>query len=1348
MNLLTMTAAPTAPSLPEPDGPRWQVLRAGLQNLWEYDDQRFVFHRGRLLLRGRNESGKTKALELLLPFLLDADLSPQRLDPFGSTSRPMRWNLINEHNPDVQVSIGYAWLELGRGSGAASETCTLGAGLRAKRANPGVDVWYFTTAQRIDRDLHLLDRGRVPLTRHALQEAIGGAGRVFEGKNEYRQSVNQLLFEMSEDQYAALMEALLQLRRPQLSKQLDPEQVSQILTASLPPLEARAVAPLAEGFERLDRHRAEREELNATLASLRSFTAVYRAYVATVAKARAQELTRADSAHQRARADLRRAQEEEEAVRARLAALVEAIGRLEHEDEALGERIQALKSSEEYRAVEQLDRAEVEAAAQAQRAGRAAEALVREEARLEVQQRRLAEAEEGLRAQAEKLGRRRQAAEAAAAEADLRDAHQAIDAQVEAADLDAARGTLESVLARRAEAIRRLSALREKVAEAAAAERAAEERRREADGRVRDLEAALAAAESSEAAAVDRFEADVASWFEGLAVLSVDPAQRASVLEAPLEEKPDRVDGLVAVATGRLEEEAAEVGTALREVRRRLEATRSEHDALESATHRPPAPPPWRPAREPERAGAPLYLLCDFRLDDARVQAAIEAALESSGLLDAWVLPDGAVLDPRTMDVVLRPEARGGPTLADVLVATEAGGVGADVVERVLRTVALAPHGEAAEADAWVSADGRWRLGPLHGSWSKERPAFIGATARERERRRKLAELNALLRALEEERDGLEGRLTGIRDQRERLAGERRRFPSLDPVREARAHVGAVARQLEGERAALRLAVETRARAESERRGAVAARDAAASELRLVAWVDRLDALRERGAQYRAAAQELLAEARERISRSDVRDERRSAAQQAAARAEEAQKEAEDARAEARRAEARAAALREAVGATRDELLGALREAESRRKAARGELDESRRARSDADQKVGLARGAVESAEREVAQTDEKRRGADAEMRQFARRGLLALVDVAAEGAADDWSFTDTLLLARRVDSATAALDSSEDAQEKAENRVAERQQELTRSLPQEVRLLPERAEGVLAYRAVWNGRSCGLPSLLGELTADVEARDRLLGKEEAELFESFLSGETHERLRARLREAHQLVKRMNDQLAAHPTAAGMRLRLRWEVAEGAPPGVREAIDLLLRAGHLLSDADRGALRQFLQQRLGEARTQEGVGSLQERMLTVLDYRTWFSFDVEFQPAGEGWKRLTRKAHGAGSGGQKAVLLHLPLFAAAAAFYASAATTAPRLIVLDEAFAGIDRETRGQLMGLLAEFGLDFVMTSYEEWGFYEELDGLSTYHLTRERGMRGVHTDWFLWDGRKAVAMEAPAPV
>ena len=139
----------------------------------------------------------------------------------------------------------------------------------------------------------------------------------------------------------------------------------------------------------------------------------------------------------------------------------------------------------------------------------------------------------------------------------------------------------------------------------------------------------------------------------------------------------------------------------------------------------------------------------------------------------------------------------------------------------------------------------------------------------------------------------------------------------------------------------------------------------------------------------------------------------------------------------------------------------------------------------------------------------------------------------------------------------------------------------------------------------------------------------------------------------------------------------------------------------------------------------------------------MLDYRAWHLFHVECRSGAEGWKRLTRKVHAAGSGGQKAVMLHLPLFAAAAAFYDSARPGSPRLILLDEAFAGIDRETRGQLMGLLSEFDLDFVMTSFEEWGFYPQLDGLSTYHLAREKGMPGVYADWFVWNGHEAVQMQ-----
>jgi recombinational DNA repair ATPase RecF len=98
-------------------------------------------------------------------------------------------------------------------------------------------------------------------------------------------------------------------------------------------------------------------------------------------------------------------------------------------------------------------------------------------------------------------------------------------------------------------------------------------------------------------------------------------------------------------------------------------------------------------------------------------------------------------------------------------------------------------------------------------------------------------------------------------------------------------------------------------------------------------------------------------------------------------------------------------------------------------------------------------------------------------------------------------------------------------------------------------------------------------------------------------------------------------------------------------------------------------------------------------------------------------------------------------MLHLPLFAAMAAHYADR-DRAPRLIVLDEVFAGIDRGTRGHLMELLVKLDLDAVLTSHDEWGFYAELDGISTYHLMRDPEMPGVHSEWFLWDGRERREM------
>jgi hypothetical protein len=210
--------------------------------------------------------------------------------------------------------------------------------------------------------------------------------------------------------------------------------------------------------------------------------------------------------------------------------------------------------------------------------------------------------------------------------------------------------------------------------------------------------------------------------------------------------------------------------------------------------------------------------------------------------------------------------------------------------------------------------------------------------------------------------------------------------------------------------------------------------------------------------------------------------------------------------------------------------------------------------------------------------------------------------------------------------------------------------------------------------------------------------------------------------------------------------STGMTLKFAWDPLDDGPAGMPEARRRLMRAGGTWSPAEREALGTFLQQRIAAERAANLAGSWQDHLAKALDYRRWHRFGVERQQDGV-WRRLTRRTHGTGSGGEKAVALTLPQFAAAAAHYRSADPGAPRLILLDEVFVGVDSDMRGKCMGLLATFDLDFVMTSEREWGCYSTLPGLAIYQLTTRPGIDAVGATRFVWDGRerRRAPLEAP---
>ena len=203
-----------------PGARRWRPRRAGIINLYEYANQVFDFAGGRLLLRGHNTSGKTKALELLLPFCLDGDIRPTKLDPFASGAKDMRWNLVG--CIDQEQRDGYVWLEFDRIDETGAARLTAGVGMHAAR-QPKVTRWYFVARERrVGTDLQLTPGGN-PIGKAELRAALGDDGEVLDsGRLPGR--LGDLLFGFhSEEQYQTMLRLMLDLRRPHLSKTLDPE---------------------------------------------------------------------------------------------------------------------------------------------------------------------------------------------------------------------------------------------------------------------------------------------------------------------------------------------------------------------------------------------------------------------------------------------------------------------------------------------------------------------------------------------------------------------------------------------------------------------------------------------------------------------------------------------------------------------------------------------------------------------------------------------------------------------------------------------------------------------------------------------------------------------------------------------------------------------------------------------------------------------------------------------------------------------------------------------------------------------------------------------------------------------
>lgn len=1362
---------------------RLVLSRAGFLNFWYYDNQVFDFADGKLLLRGGNGSGKSVTMQSLVPVLLDGRTSADRLDPFGSRARRMEDYLLGEVS-DQEERTAYLWLEFKRSESERYITC--GVGLRARRHAP-MQFWGFviTDNRRIGIDFELyksepsLEAGKrsiVPLSRRELTNRLQPGGKVVESRREYMELVNRHIFGFARvESYEELIKLLIQLRSPKLSKDFKPTVIYEILNESLPPLSEEELRPLSETIENMDQIQQQLEQLQRDEQAMQRLSAAYDNYgryqLASIAK---NVLAAADRCAKLAKKDAELAstskdQElQKQAQEGELANLVleqqalesERVELQEHDVFAIEKRYLALEQ-------EQLRLREQEAGKQKE--------LVRRE-------RREREIVEQLREQDERLFRLQGESEYLVEELD------------ELAELAAFAGhrpllehwqrwregdaySIEQWQAEAQEHGARLQAVLQALGEHTqanaqhnASDRAHAEAVRELDVKQREQEQLIAAQDRGK----EEYLVALDAWWQQAQEIRLTPAERQLVAKRLYDifepHLPAAVLEPVTTAWERagdaIRQEITRAGSRLQQKEEQIETLELEITA-------------WQQRREPEplrhqdtettrqalrAAGVPhlpFYEAVEFQPHvSLELRERVESAISELGVLDALIVSESDLGRVSGYDKVIRPNPQlFAHTLTSFLQPVPSELIDAVTIENVLLSILWGhPQADANHTTTVLAADGRYRMALLTGQAPREEAArYIGREARRQHHARELAKLQQALEVLTAERGVLQADVAAAEA---RLACAKQEFATLPAL----------------------TALETRWRSLSgiEEQLRVRRDEVALKQQQLTSDYNQLLAARRRLHQVSLGLNFEVTEAAYKQAVSDMQtytarlhslELQWQASIHGHSLLRQLQLQLED------------------VQVDIDLFKGELNILASDLRLKAAELSNIERRLLELN--VEEIRDRIRAVElrlqqipllRDQANRDISRLEAGITNNQREREGLVTQIELAGQleqgwqqlfateitcGYAPESTATDLRVRAREVQRGLGQM-----LQQVDRNRPLER---LTDSFYRETALLveyrpvlEEQAVEILlpqveddaatqAYLAElkehsrrkrlvleYLGRKADIAQVLKSLQQDILIQVQLLGEKDRELYEEIILHSVGDMIRKYIQRAEHWVQMISQLMEQRNSSSGLTFSLLWRPRTAETErelDVKELVELLRLDPSLLKESDLQQVTEHFRSQIERAKAEvaerQRGEAFQAIVQELLDYRRWFDFKLLYRREGEQKRELTDRVFFTFSGGEKAMAMYIPLFSAAYARYQDAREDTPRLITLDEAFAGVDETNIKDMFALMEQLGFNYIINSQALWGDYDTAGRLAISELVRPKNAPYVTVVPYLWDGQ-----------
>lgn len=1349
-------------------GRRWKMNRIGFVNFWLYDEEEFEFMDGKLLLRGQNGSGKSITTQSFIPFILDGDRTPSRLDPFGSSDRRMEYYFLGEEGKEE--ATGYLFLEFKMQD--AEEYRTIGIGQRAKRGK-SMDFWGFILldGRRIGYDLWLykeMGSTKLPYDKRELREVLGEENLLTDSQSEYKKLVNQYIFGFRKgEQYEQFIKLLVKVRAPKLSKEFKPTKVYDILNESLQTLSDEELRTMVEAMEKMDEIQDSLEMLNRAYADVNIIRKEYIRYNQYVLAKKAASYLKKEGETEAARQRFEAEQAEKIKLEEELKAISQELAELSDREKLARTEREGLIDTDIRGIHDRLCRMREEKAEAERKVDSLKQKIEEYREKIYLKEGELKRCEEMLEEYQQSLAQRKQ---------ELRE-------EQEILQWEEHENVLRFLGMEQSEGMeefsKKIASYKSRLEECRKEIHAYEEIRRRYDECAERLEAvsrektegelALREAEQQVTESRDRWVVqlydharEAECWKPDKSVLQKAEEQVQSYQDASDAEKVQELlrSDYEEQRLVRLDEkQAAEHQTDL---------FKEKYDALKQELEEVSGKSEIEPCRsecvlqtreclkKADIDAVPFYAAVEFADGLAEEECArLEAQLESMGILDALVVsekdfPKIAELCPEFADTVLYVPKAGTSKFSKLIVSEDVNPDMKNSVQRILSNLYESP----AEGNGiYLSEEGQFLQGLLAGKARKTEAEFLGRLTRQRKREQRIARLRGELADAEQELLRMQSRSKELAAGIEKLEQEYRGLPMFREINLS------VEQQRQCGSALERILEEYRKAEMQERKCAAEKQGQYQIMLQKCKPLPygRTEAEYEEAAAALEGYQVLWGEAKELLLKLEHERALHSTARETLEQNEQIQ---DDAFADKRTYTAKIKEFDIQISQC-EEYLNSPEIAEKAQRIER------------LDEEIEAARRKIKNLENQSLLMTNRHEGLENTEQQKKK----CLQELIAEETCLRSLFEEELSLKLIMEQGTRTLlecagEAVRLLREGDKNReyadmlhaLIEVYQKHIGSLANYGTSLEECFETKEGYAGVgedfsplrkrmrvvsaWNGKKVYLEEFYQILKTAIEETELLIKQKDRELFEDILSQTISQQLTDRIAESRNWVKDMSALMKELDTSMGLSFSLEWKPRSAESEQELDTAELeqiLLRDRDLLTAEDIEKVAEHFRSKIRmEKRQLEEADSpinYMELVRDALDYRKWFEFRMFYRQGTENRKPLTNAAFNRFSGGEKAMAMYVPLFAAVNAQYKKADYEQhPRILALDEAFAGVDDKNISSMFELVHKMDFDYIMNSQALWGCYETVKGIRISELHRPMNSQIVTVIRYIWNGHERV--------